>query len=200
MTRLDAFERIVAALNEAMLDDARWPEASALMDEACGATGNILIFAEDAPANRPEILFVKCHQRGEDRSDWAREYFRTYHLVDEHVPRLLRLSALERPIGTSSSHNMVWHGYAPFNPQMLGKYLTIFRAVSNFVQTGDDGRTPAMRLGIERAPLTFEDLLWPGQRIPRPRRSRRKGRVAPVQLVAQARRKKLSFGQPQNRA
>ena len=109
-------------------------------------------------------------------------------------------SALERPIGTSSSHNTVWHGYAPYDPQMLGKYLTIFRAVSNFVQTGDDGRTPAMRLGIERAPLTFEDLLWPGQRIPRPRRSRRKGRVAPVQLVAQARRKKLSFGQPQNRA
>ena len=71
-------------------------------------------------------------------------------------------SALERPIGTSSSHNTVWHGYAPYDPQMLGKYLTIFRAVSNFVQTGDDGRTPAMRLGIERAPLTFEDLLWPG--------------------------------------
>ena len=44
-----------------------------------------------------------------------------------------------------------------------------------------------MRLGLERKPLTFEDLLWPGQRIPRPRRSRRKGRVAPVQLVALAR-------------
>ena len=25
-------------------------------------------------------------------------------------------SALERPIGTSSSHNTVWHGYAPYNP------------------------------------------------------------------------------------
>ena len=97
-------------------------------------------------------------------------------------------SALERPIGTSSSHNTVWHGYAPYNPQMLGKYLTIFRAVSNFVLTGDDGRTPAMRLGLERKPLTFEDLLWPGQPIPRPRRSRRKGRMAPAQLVTQARR------------
>ena len=104
-------------------------------------------------------------------------------------------SALERPIGTSSSHNKVWHGYAPYDPQTLGKYLTIFRAVSNFVQTGDDGRTPAMRLGIERAPLTFEDLLWPGQRIPRPRRSRRKGRLAPVQLVAQAQWGGRGFGQ-----
>ncbi|MCE2476246.1 MAG: hypothetical protein J4F47_12010 [Alphaproteobacteria bacterium] len=54
-------------------------------------------------------------------------------------------SALERPIGTPSSHNTVWHGYAPYNP------LTIFRAVSDFVLTGDDGRTPAMRLGLASA-------------------------------------------------
>ena len=104
-------------------------------------------------------------------------------------------SALERSIGTSSSHNTVWHGYAPYNPQMLGKYLAIFRAVSNFILTGDDGRTPAMRLGFERAPLTFEDLLWPGQRIPRPRRSRREGRMAPVELAAQVLHGGRPFGQ-----
>ncbi|MCY4430294.1 MAG: hypothetical protein OXC11_07875 [Rhodospirillales bacterium] len=109
-------------------------------------------------------------------------------------------SALERPIGTSSSHNTVWHGYAPYNPQMLGKYLTIYRAVSNFILTGDDGRTPAMRLGFERKTLTFEDLLWPGQRIPRPRRSRRKGRMAPVELVAQARRGRPGFGRTRHDA
>ena len=60
-------------------------------------------------------------------------------------------SALERPTGTPSSHNTVWHGYAPYNPQMLGKFLTIFRGVSNFVLTGDDGRTPAMRLDLASA-------------------------------------------------
>ena len=86
-------------------------------------------------------------------------------------------SALERPIGTSSGHNTVWHGYAPYNPRMFEKYLTIFRSVNNFVFVGEDGKTPAMRLGIARAPLTFEDILWPGQRIPRPKRSRRKGRL-----------------------
>ena len=79
---------------------------------------------------------------------------------------------------------------------MLGKYLTIYREVSNFVLTGADSRTPAMRLDFERKPLTFEDLLWPGQRIPRPRRSRRKSRMAPVELVAQARRGRPGFGQP----
>ena len=107
-------------------------------------------------------------------------------------------SALERPIGTSSSHNTVWHAYAPYNPQMLGKYLAIFRAVSNFILTGDDGRASAMRLGFERAPLTFKDLLWPGRRIPRPRRSRRKGRMAPVELAAQVLHGERPFGQPKH--
>ena len=86
-------------------------------------------------------------------------------------------SALERPVGTSSGHNTVWHGYAPYNPRMLEKYLVIFRSVNNFVFVGEDGKTPAMRLGFARAPLNFEDILWPGQRIPRPKRSRRKGRA-----------------------
>ena len=28
-------------------------------------------------------------------------------------------SALERPVGTSSGHNTVWHGYARYNPRMV---------------------------------------------------------------------------------
>ena len=84
-------------------------------------------------------------------------------------------SALERPVGTSSGHNTVWHGYAPYNPRMLEKYLTLFRSTHNFVFVGEDGKTPAMRLGFANRPMTFEDILWPGQRIPRPKRSRRKG-------------------------
>ena len=60
---------------------------------------------------------------------------------------------------------------------MLETYLTIFRAVNNFVWVGDDGATPAMRLGFAREPLRYEDVLWPGQVVPRPRRERRKGAV-----------------------
>ena len=41
-------------------------------------------------------------------------------------------NAFERPVGTSSGHNAVWHGYAPYNPSMVQKYLTIFRAVKQF--------------------------------------------------------------------
>jgi DNA-directed RNA polymerase subunit RPC12/RpoP len=88
------------------------------------------------------------------------------------------MSALERPFYTpSGGWNQVWYGYAPYEPDNVRKYLDIFRAVNNFVHTGKDGATPAMRLGFADRPLEYADILWPGERIPRPRRSRRKGRA-----------------------
>ena len=59
---------------------------------------------------------------------------------------------------------------------MLEKYVTIFRAVDNFVFVGDDGATPAMRLGFTKKPLGFEDILWPGPPVPQPKRVRRRGK------------------------
>ena len=43
MNQQDHYDRALAALNEAAFDDARWPEASKRMDEACGAKGNIVV-------------------------------------------------------------------------------------------------------------------------------------------------------------
>ena len=88
--------------------------------------------------------------------------------------------SLERPGGTAGGRSTVWHGYAPYNPRMLEKYLTIFRTVNNFVYVGDDGKTPAMRLGFAKHPLTYDDILWPGERIPVRKRRRRKGRAIPA--------------------
>lgn len=39
-------ERILKSFYDAMLDDALWPAASALIDEACGLTGNGLLVVE----------------------------------------------------------------------------------------------------------------------------------------------------------
>lgn len=102
--------------------------------------------------------------------------------VDNIFQKTRRLiNAFERPIGTSSGYNKVWHGYAPYNPEMVQKYLTVFRAVNNFVWISeDDGKTPAMRLGLVKRPLELEDILWPGQRVPRLKRSRRKGRALAI--------------------
>ena len=86
--------------------------------------------------------------------------------IDNVFMKTRRLfSALERPVGASSGHNRVWHGYAPYNPKMLEKYLTIFRATHNFVFVGSDGQTPAMRLGIKKRPMTYKEILRAEQPI-----------------------------------
>ena len=88
------------------------------------------------------------------------------------------LSALERPFYTpSGGWNQVWYGYAPYNPDMVRKYLDVFRVVNNFMHTGKDDATPAMRLGFADRPLSYADVLWPGEKIPAPKRTRRKGRA-----------------------
>ena len=91
MDRGDAFERIVALLNEAMLDDDRWPAASAGIDEAVGARGNVLTFGDERTNGDIELYFSKAYYRGEDRSAWMRDYLRDYHAGDEHLARLRAL-------------------------------------------------------------------------------------------------------------
>ena len=64
MNRGDTFERIVELLNEAMLDDARWPQTSALIDEAFGAKGSVLGFGDEPTKGDYQIFFTKCYFRG----------------------------------------------------------------------------------------------------------------------------------------
>ena len=84
--------------------------------------------------------------------------------------------AFERPLTTASGQKTVWYGYQPYNPAMVEKYMCIFRTANNFITVGDDGKTPAMRLGFTNKPCSFEDILWDGERIPKPKRVRRKGK------------------------
>ena len=92
MSDQDAFERILAALYDAMLDDTRWPATSALIDEACGLTGNALLVGE-GPKNDIQILFVGLYYRGQRRTDLEREYLEVYHPINECIPRLRQLPA-----------------------------------------------------------------------------------------------------------
>ena len=112
--------------------------------------------------------------------DRARLYLGASLARVDNVFQLTRrfLSALERPFYTpSGGWNQVWYGYAPYNPDMVQKYLDIFRVVNNFMHTGANGATPAMRLGFADHPLDYADVLWPGEKIPVPKRRRRKGRA-----------------------
>ena len=92
MNPLHAHDRIVAALHKAMLDPARWPAASALIDEALGAGSNTLGVSEGSGAGT-HLHFAGFYQRGERRPDLEREYFEHYHALDERVPRIRELPA-----------------------------------------------------------------------------------------------------------
>ena len=90
MSDQDAFARILASLYQATLDDRHWPVTSALIDEACGITGNCLLVGE-GPPDDIRAMFVGVYARGERQADLEREYLQVYHPIDEAVPRLRQL-------------------------------------------------------------------------------------------------------------
>ena len=91
MSRGDLFERILGSLQEAALDDARWPAASALIDEACGSKGNMLVSGDGCLHDDPDVFLARYCYRGQRDHDLEREYFEVYHRLDERIPRIRRL-------------------------------------------------------------------------------------------------------------
>lgn len=71
-----------------------------------------------------------------------------------------RLSILERPISTASRAGRTWYGYSAYNPETIVKILGIFRTFYNYCLAGQDGKTPAMRLGLAKGKLALEDITY----------------------------------------
>ena len=90
MSQREAFNHILTVLNDAMLDEAKWPAASARIDEGLGTVGNTLVIGE-GPKDDARILFSACHYRGERRADLEQDYLRNYYPWDERVPRIRKL-------------------------------------------------------------------------------------------------------------
>ena len=90
MSRQDMLDRALAALYDAALDEALWPAASALIDEACGLTGNGLVVCDRFGEN-VGIVHAALFYQGQHREDLQREYLEVYHLLDERAPRLRQL-------------------------------------------------------------------------------------------------------------
>ena len=90
MDSQEALTRAVAALRDATLDDTRWPRASALIDEACGATGNAIVVSEGSGEDA-RIHFRAARYRGERNEELEADYFCHYHHRDERVLRLWQL-------------------------------------------------------------------------------------------------------------
>ncbi|MCY3933362.1 MAG: helix-turn-helix transcriptional regulator [Acidobacteria bacterium] len=91
MSRQDSYDRALAALNDAAFDDACWAEASKRMDEACGATGNIVVIGDEGATGDVEISLARIYFQGEHSTYWEQRYFGRLYQVDERIPRLRRL-------------------------------------------------------------------------------------------------------------
>lgn len=84
------------------------------------------------------------------------------HSVDSFFEKVRRrVAMLERPIHSASSAGRTWNGYGAYNPAMVIKMLEIFRVVHNYIDVRkEDKKTPAMRLGLAKAPLTYKNVLY----------------------------------------
>ena len=89
-SELNAFERILASLHEAALDPARWPGASALIDEALGTQGSTLTFGDGESEEDDRLYFFWTCHRGQRRRDLERLWFETYCPLDEGMSRIRR--------------------------------------------------------------------------------------------------------------
>ncbi len=88
-----AFEHILASLHEASLDDAHWPTASALIDEALGVHGNCMGLFDWHSQAEVQLFFVGFFFRGQRRLDLEREYYEDYFPLDERYARAQQFPA-----------------------------------------------------------------------------------------------------------
>lgn len=88
----DSFGRTLAALYSAALDDGHWLSAAALINDACGAAGHALTFAQGSSAHDAQVFFMRFCFGGQRRQDWERTYVRDYLDRDERIPHLARLT------------------------------------------------------------------------------------------------------------
>ena len=91
MSEREAFERIVASLQEAAMDDGRLSTASALIDDALGAYGNCMAVGDLHSGADIQVYFAQFFYQGYRHHEFEREYFEVYFPLDERLPRVRQL-------------------------------------------------------------------------------------------------------------
>ncbi|WP_245502761.1 hypothetical protein [Rhizobium ruizarguesonis] len=83
------------------------------------------------------------------------------HQVDRFFMQVRRsIAGLERAPSYPRRASRKWYLYGFYSPDMVEKTLVIFRTYFNFIAKGKDGKTPAMRIGLAKGPVRFEDVLY----------------------------------------
>lgn len=88
MSEYALFERTLALLHRAGLDDAYWLSAASAINKATGTTGHALGFGRGYLPDGEELFFARFCFGEERREDWERTYFRDYWQRDERLPIL----------------------------------------------------------------------------------------------------------------
>lgn len=88
MSGQGALERVVGLLHEAILDDARWPEAARQVNETARVTGNALLSGKGSSPDDAEVFFMHFNLRGQRRDDILHTYWKEYFPRDEYLPRV----------------------------------------------------------------------------------------------------------------
>lgn len=122
------------------------------------------VFHPLATMNEPEKALCHLTDFGDLEPDHAAWLYNraSLHGVDSYFNRVRRRqSLLERGITSQANAGRVWSGYAPYSPIQVQKLLDILRVVQNYVFVGTkDKKTPAMRLGLAKGPVKYEDILY----------------------------------------
>ena len=87
----DPFDRILAALHRAALDEARWPEAECLIATASRTRGNTWALVAGRPKPDDAVFQLRLYLDGRHRTDWERRYFEDYYARDERTLRFFEL-------------------------------------------------------------------------------------------------------------
>lgn len=92
--------------------------------------------------------------------------------VDRFFMQVRRaLTIAERGIASASADRRLWFGKNAYNPAVLVKLMEIFRTYFNYCEVGADKRTPAMRMGLAKGPISPEDIIYYQPALPERRRA-----------------------------
>lgn len=82
------------------------------------------------------------------------------HAIDRFFMITIRkISTLESPISSQGTVGRKWNSTSSYSPEVVEKRLIMLRTYRNYVFVGDDGKTPAMRLGLANKPYDLSQFI-----------------------------------------
>lgn len=105
-----------------------------------------------------------CHLT--DFSDYTEDHLAalmdkaSLHGIDRFFAQIRNsLSLLARAPSSASNARRIWYQRNAYDPEVAAMLLDIFRVHYNYLEMGDDKKTPAMRLGLAKGKIRLTEIL-----------------------------------------